>query len=204
MKTHNASAPQHDQVANGNGVALILIDLINCFDFPGGRDLHDRALDLIEPIRRMRSALEAKDSPVIYINDNFGEWHSERSRLVQRAIDAGSRVSESLAPADADYFIIKPQFSGFYSTNLQVLLPKLGVRRLVLAGVATEICVLFTAADAHMRDYRLWVPADLVAGGSDRSSRDALAIMADAMGAETRPTVDLDLADWLAQTDASP
>ena len=193
-----ATAPFDDQIDSGDGVALILIDLINCFDFAGGKNFHDRALALVDPIRRMRQAAEMRGAPVVYINDNFGEWHSERSKLVERAVESGSSLSRELAPGDDDYFIIKPQFSGFYATNLQVLLPKLGVRRLILAGVATEICVLFTAADAHMRDYRLWVPADLVASSDDQRSRDALAIMAEAMGAETRPTDMLDLDSWLA------
>ncbi|WP_260929178.1 cysteine hydrolase family protein [Novosphingobium sp. 9] len=69
-------------------------------------------------------------------------------------------ATELLQPAPADYFIIKPQFSAFYATNLPVLLPQLGASKLVLSGIATDICVLFTAADAHMRDYDLWVPSE--------------------------------------------
>jgi nicotinamidase-related amidase len=103
-------------------------------------------------ILKLRDQADADEVPVIYVNDNFGEWHSQKSRLVDRA--HGGLASE-LAPRENDYFIIKPQFSAFYATNLPVLLPKLGVRRLVLTGVATDICVLFTAADAHMRDYAL-------------------------------------------------
>jgi nicotinamidase-related amidase len=131
--------------------------------------------------------------PVIYVNDNFGEWHSERSRLVDRANDG---LASRLAPRENDYFIIKPQFSAFYATNLPVLLPKLGVRRLVLTGVATDICVLFTAADAHMRDYALWVPEDAVAAESDDRAAAALAIIQAHMGGETAPAGQLDLAGW--------
>src|SRR5437868_15549294 len=138
-------APQHDGQAGR--VAVLMIDLINDFGFPGGRELHDRVAGALESIIGLRDAVEAAGGVIIYVNDNFGEWHSDQSRLVQRAIDKGSMVARALRPRAEDYFIIKPQFSGFYATNLQVLLPKLGVDRLILAGTATDICVLFTAAD---------------------------------------------------------
>lgn len=192
-------APQHDR--SKGGVALLILDMINSFDFPGGAVLAAKALAVAEGIARLRCGLERAGAPVIYVNDNFGEWHSERSRLVERAIAAGSAVARRLQPDAEDYFIIKPKFSGFYATNLAVLLPKLGVSRLILTGVATDICVLFTAADAHMRDYALWVPADLVAAEDDRQGDAALRMMAHSMGAETAPSKSLDIVTWLARLD---
>ena len=87
-----------------------------------------------------------------------------------------------------NYFIIKPQFSGFYATNLPVLLPKLGVTKVALTGVATDICVLFTAADAYMRDYSIWVPEDAVAAKSLERHTMALEIMRSSLTATTSPS----------------
>ena len=116
---------------------------------------------------------------------------------MERALGEGGRdFVAKLAPRDGDYFVIKPQFSGFYATNLPVLLPKLGVDRLVLTGISADICVLFTAADAHMRDYRLWIPEDAVAAETHERCRWALEIMKQSMGAEVRPTSRLSLAAW--------
>jgi nicotinamidase-related amidase len=72
----------------------------------------------------------------------------------------GRRVVERLLPEDEDYFVLKPKHSAFYSTTLDTLLDYLGVRRPVLAGIADNTCVLFTAADAFMSDFELVVPAD--------------------------------------------
>lgn len=191
------TAPDHDRPRGG--VALIILDMINDFDFPGGEVLEPKARKIAERILSLRSEVEQAGWPVVYVNDNFGEWHSEKSRLVEAAIDAGSEVARLLRPDPEDYFIIKPKFSGFYSTNLAVLLPKLGVSRLIITGVATDMCVLFTAADAHMRDYALWVPSDLVAAEDESRAQAALAIMEKSMGAEVAPTSDLDCAAWLAQ-----
>jgi nicotinamidase-related amidase len=68
-----------------------------------------------------------------------------------------------------------------------------------MAGIATDICVLFTAADAHMREYRLWVPRDVVASSSEEHRDWALDIMTKSMDAETRATGMLHLTDWLSR-----
>ena len=194
-------APSRD--SGRGGVALLIIDMINCFDFEGAEALRANAAAIVEPILRLRGDVERNGGHVIYVNDNFGEWHSERSRLIERALAGGNDVAGRLAPKEQDYFVIKPQFSGFYSTNLPVLLPKLGASRLILAGVATDICVLFTAGDAHMRDYDLWVPEDAVATEEDERGAWALEIMRNSMGARTDSTEAFSIGEWIAARDAA-
>jgi len=157
--------------------------MINCFDFDDAEKLRPQARRLVEPILTLRAEMDRLKAPRIYVNDNFGEWHSEKSKLVRRALGLAADVVAPLAPREEDYFVIKPQFSGFYATSLPLLLPKLGASRLILTGVATDICVLFTAADAHMRDYALWVPEDAVAAERKQRSRASLDIMQAHMGA---------------------
>lgn len=197
----SASLPTAPHRDSGQGrAALLIIDMINRFEFEGADVLLPRAERAADAIIALKATARACGAPVIYVNDNFGEWHSEKSMLVERAIEGGNPVSEKLLPRDDDYFIIKPQFSGFYATNLPVLLPKLAVSRLVITGIATDICVLFTAADAHMRDYALWVPEDAVASPDERGDW-ALEIIRGSMRADTRPTSAQTWADWLATCD---
>lgn len=193
------TAPDRD--SERGAVALLIIDMINAFDFAGGDQLRQKAQAAGEAMLTLRAQMDACEAPVIYVNDNFGEWHSEKSKLVERALAAAPGTVARVAPREHDYFIIKPQFSGFYATNLPVLLPKLGVSRLILTGVTTDICVLFSAADAHMRDYALWVPVDAVAAQSDERAAWALEIMRRNLGAETAPTAQLDLASWTRALD---
>ncbi|MFK4872164.1 cysteine hydrolase family protein [Novosphingobium sp. ZW T3_23] len=183
---------------SNNRAALLVMDMINRFDFEGADALVGKAREAAKVITRLRREMNATGSPVIYVNDNFDEWHSDRSRLIASALDGGRDIARIVEPAEGDFFVIKPQFSGFYATNLAVLLPKLGVSRLILTGVATDICVLFTAADAHMRDYDIWVPADAVAAECDKRSQWALEIMRNSLGAHTEPTDELTLAKWLS------
>lgn len=195
--TEHPTAPFRDAPRRG-GTALLILDMLTELDFRGAATLQRDARAAAERIAQLRDAADEAGFPVVYVNDNFGEWHSERSRLVERALTAeGARdFVVKLIPRDQDYFVIKPQFSGFYATNLPVLLPKLGVDSLVVTGISADICVLFTAADAHMRDYRLWVPEDAVAAQTRERRRWAIEIMAQSMGAEVRPTTALTLAKW--------
>ena len=185
-------------IASSPGVALLIIDMINPLDFDGAEDLLPKVDAVSGVVLRLRDEADRLRVPVIYVNDNYGHWHSERSRLVDACADGpGAEVVRRLAPRESDFFVIKPQFSGFYATNLPVLVPQLGVDRLVLTGIAADICVLFTAADAHMRRYRLWVPADGVASERDEETRWALGVMQKSMQADTRSTDELNLASWL-------
>lgn len=188
---------QKDQ-RSGSGAALLIIDMVNKFDFEGAEAIIPRAQKAAEIITVIKKEVSAANSPVIYVNDNFGEWHSDRDRLIRHAYEGANPLTGMIRPEKDDFFIIKPQFSGFYATNLPVILPKLGVRRLILAGVATDICILFTAADAHMRGYDLWIPANAVAAENDRRSCWALDIMANSMGAAINAATDRTVRDWIA------
>lgn len=183
------------------GVALVIVDMMNRFDFGGADALLPSATAAARSILRLRDMMDQAGRPVIYVNDNFGEWHSDQAKLVERAMESGHDLVEKLRPRDHDYFIMKPQFSGFYATNLPVLLPKLGVGRLILVGIQTDICVLFTAAAAHMRNYTLWVPEDAVAAEDDARGNWALAIMRESMGARTSASTALGPDQWLQSLD---
>ena len=192
-------APSRD--SEPGSAALLILDMINCLDFEGAEKLRRQTRRIVGPILQLRAQMDELDAPTIYVNDNFGEWHSEKSKLIERALAQAADILVPVLPREQDYFINKPQFSGFYATNLPLLLPKLGVSRLIVTGIATDICVLFTAADAHMRDYALWVPEDAVAAELKRRSRAALDIMAAHLGAEVAPTDKLRPAAWLKQLD---
>lgn len=182
------------------GVGLLIIDLINDMSFPGAEAYRADAEAAAVTAAGLREKADQLGVPVVYVNDNYGQWHSEKTRIVEAcaAVESpGREMVQRIAPRPDDYFVIKPQFSGFYATNLPVLLPQLGVSRLVLTGIAADICVLFTAADAHMREYDLWVPCNAVASETKEKAAWALEIMRDSMGAETRPTHEFSLEAWI-------
>lgn len=171
---------------------LLLIDVIGPFDFPEA----DRLLRFARPAARriagLKHRLRAKGIPTIYVNDNFGLWQSDFRAQVDhcsRTDARGADLVDLLRPHVDDYFVLKPKHSGFYSTCLEVLLHYLGAQRLVMTGFAGNICVLYTANDAYMRDFSLWVPADCVASETASLNRGALDHMRDFLRADVRPSV---------------
>lgn len=145
--------------------ALLIIDMINRFDFPGGRALARGAEAIAGNVQRLRASHARKRWPVIYCNDNFGRWRSDFRTVVEACATSGQGrgVATLLRPGPADYFILKPKHSAFYSTALDLLLRSLRIRRLILCGVAGDACVQATAIDAHMRDYEVAIAADATA-----------------------------------------
>jgi nicotinamidase-related amidase len=180
--------------------ALLIIDMINDFAFADAEGMLDHAERISGVIAQLRGDAERAGVPVVYVNDNYGQWHSDRNKIIdycREQNDRGGAIIDRLRPREDDYFVIKPQFSGFYATNLPVLLPQLGVSRVILTGLAADICVLFTAADAHMRDYDLWVPRDAVASSQEEHRDWALGIMEKSMAAETRAATEYRLEEWI-------
>jgi nicotinamidase-related amidase len=193
--------PAKNQDLHGNApdkseVAILLIDVINDLEFPDGERLLRFAVPMADRIARLKERARRAGVPVIYVNDNFGRWRSDFNAQVAHCLEddvRGLPVAERLRPGEDDYFVLKPKHSGFYSTTLDVLLEYLGAKTLVLTGMAANICVLFTANDAYMRDFHLVVPEDCVASNTEEENRLALDEMRKVLKADTRPSAGLRL-----------
>ncbi len=182
-------APQKATKALRSGQALVLIDVINDFDFPRAEGLLRQALPAAQRILALKERAKRARLPVIYANDNFGRWRSDFRQQIEHCLARGGRarkIVELLKPDDEDYFVLKPMHSAFFSTTLEVLLERLHVGRLILTGFAADICVLYTANDAYMRDFEVVVPSDCVASETMRQYRFALEHMAQRLRADTK------------------
>jgi nicotinamidase-related amidase len=178
-------------------VALLLIDVVNPMDFDGAEDLMPHAIRAADAIASLKHRARVAGVPIIYVNDNYGRWHVGFRELVAefRAEGVpGVPLIDRLVPDERrDHYVLKPMHSGFYGTSLDVLLHVSGVRRLVLTGFAGNICVFFTANDAHMRGYEISVPADCVASETREDNDYALRQMARVLGADVTPSPSLAL-----------
>jgi nicotinamidase-related amidase len=171
----------HGAAPDKCAVALLLIDWINDLEFDSGDRLLPQALRAAKATARLRRRAKRSGVPVIYCNDNFGRWRSDFRSLLKHCLEddvRGRPIAKLLAPDENDYFVLKPKHSGFHGTSLEMLLSHLGVRRLILTGIAGNFCVLFTAHDAYMRDFELFVPRDCLASESATDNARALRHMA--------------------------
>ena len=168
--------------------ALLIIDMINRLDFASGPALLRLAVPAARRIAALKRRFVAVGAPVIYANDNFGQWHADFRELVAvcRQPDCiGAPLAELLAPQPDDYYVLKPKHSAFHSTPLAVLLEQCGIERVVIGGVSTDVCIAATAIDAHMRELAVHVPSDCVAAPTRARSERALKLLRDSIGAAT-------------------
>src|SRR5690242_1316433 len=161
----------------GHRAALLFRSVINDFDFPEAEPLLAAAERAAPRIEALLSRARRGGVPVIYVNDNFGHWRSDFRSTLARCSEPGrpgAGIARRLAPQLDDYFVLKPQHSGFFHTPLELLLKDLGSEFVALCGFSTNSCVTFTAHDAHMRGFRVLVPRDTTAALSEQVHSEAL------------------------------
>jgi nicotinamidase-related amidase len=165
--------------------ALLLVDVVNDF-------LHEDGEALLASYERahanLRAALERARElgvPVVYANDNFGIWDGDVQRLVRHAIEEGrgGELVEEVSPREGDRFVVKPRYSAFDHTPLVLVLRELGVERVLIAGAATEMCVVQSAIDARELGFKVSIIGDACSSVDEGHRRLALRYAEEVVGA---------------------
>lgn len=180
-----------------SGIALLLVDVINGFDFPDSAPLVKAATEAVPQLEALAQSARSSGVPVVYVNDNFGMWQSDFRSVTERCLSAeqpGREVTRRLLPRPSDYFVLKPRHSGFLGTPLEFLLAHLEVNALVFAGFATDLCVLFTALDAHALGFHVSAVSDATAAKDPDAQRTALALLQHTLEAPVLKTSEVDWA----------
>jgi nicotinamidase-related amidase len=165
--------------------ALVVIDMINAYDFPDAEKVVPSAENAVPVIEHV---IERHDGPVIYVNDNFGHWRSHRDQLVEEALDGNHpELVEPIKPDEDALFVVKARHSIFYQTPLEYLLNQEDVGNLILTGQVTEQCILYSALDAYIRHFDVRVPPDAVAHIHEELADAALQMMKRNMAADLTP-----------------
>src|SRR5687767_2811599 len=174
--------------------ALVMLDVITDFDFEDGDRLLRRALPMARNLARLKSRLKDMRVPIVYVNDNFGKWQEDFKTMADHFLSPeakGRKVVELLRPDADDYYVLKPHRSAFYSTTLELLLRELKIKNLIITGVTSDICVLFTANDAYMRGFDLYVPSDCVAAVRPAHEQQAMEFIKRVLKADTRRSTEI-------------
>ncbi len=179
------------RILEASGTALILLDVVTNFEFEDGDVLLRNTLPVAKKLGALKDRANRGGVPVIYVNDNFGKWQEDFKTMSEHFAgdDAkGNKVVRLLQPGAEDYYVLKPHRSAFYSTTLEILLRELEISKLIVTGVTTDICVLFSANDAYMRGFELFIPSDCVAAVKPTHSKRTLEFMERVLKADTRPS----------------
>ncbi|CAN7362420.1 isochorismatase family cysteine hydrolase [Variovorax paradoxus] len=170
--------------------ALLIIDMISCWDFPDAEKLLPGAHSIAGHIAALKARCTRAGVPAIYVNDNRGRWRSDFPKLVELSLasgGAGAEITSTLLPEETDYFVLKPKQSAFFATPLELLLAYLKATRLIVTGVASDQCIWATVADAGMRDLEAVVPRDCVASQTSARNERFLRQAQEALRVSTTP-----------------
>lgn len=146
-------------VIHKHKMALLIIDMLNTFDFPEGKSLARLSRPIADQIFNLKIRFKKHRIPVIYVNDNFGQWQSSWPKVYEHCAQKnllGAKIAEVLKPEEDDYFVLKPKHSAFFSTN-----------------------------DAHMREYQIIIPEDCVASNTVRDNKIFLEQVEKVLGVKT-------------------
>lgn len=196
----------HGNVPEKCSVALLLVDVINDLEFDGSERLVEQVVPMAQRTAALKRRCKAAGIPVVYVNDNFGRWKSDFHAVVEHCLHDGVKGEELvriLQPDEDDYFVLKPKHSAFYETTLDILLRYLGTRTIIFSGIAGNICILFSANDAYMRDFHLIVPADCAVSNTAEENRYALEQMRDVLKADITESDQLELRKLLRPVSVS-
>jgi nicotinamidase-related amidase len=165
--------------------ALLVVDMINAYDFEDAEKLIPSAREAVPNIAALIERAGDEDVDVIYVNDNYGDWRSSSSELVEKALDSEhADLLEPIVPDEGSMFVLKPRHSCFYETPLEYLLGQQDIDRVVFTGQATEQCIAYSALDAYIRHFEVAVATDAVAHIHEDLARAALRMMEINMRAE--------------------
>ncbi|WP_110517940.1 cysteine hydrolase family protein [Herpetosiphon llansteffanensis] len=156
---------------------LLIIDMISDFRFEDGNLLAKQCAAIVPTIVQLRDRLAEAGGKVVYVNDTAGTWTMDRAELLEKAAaptSKGRPIVEALAPLDDSVMLLKPKHSAFFATPLDLLLQSLQAKTLILTGMTTHMCILFTAIDAYMRDFQIIIPKDAVTAHTEELSQTTL------------------------------
>jgi nicotinamidase-related amidase len=168
-----------------------VVDVLNRYEHDQGEELAKSVADSVSPIRALIDKASEEQVPLVYVNDNYGDWNTSAGELAKRAMSGRHpELVEPLLPPQEAAFVLKARHSIFFGTPLEYVLDALEVDRLVLTGQVTEQCILYSALDAYVRHFRVVVPRDAVAHIYRHLAESALEMMERNMSAEVVSSTD--------------
>jgi len=156
--------------------AFFVIDMLNDFILPGAPLEVPKAREIIPNLKEKIAQMRKEKIPIVYICDAHKKNDPEFKIWPVHCVKGtkGAEIVEELKPEKDDYLVTKTTYSGFFKTKLEYLLKRLKVKKLVVSGILTNICVLYTVSDAVLRGYEVTIVKDCVTSLTEEEHNFAL------------------------------
>jgi nicotinamidase-related amidase len=164
---------------------LLIVDALNDFAHEDGADLLESFRKSHAPLVKLLGRARASNIPVVFANDNRDIWDGDVNHLVRTAVDGpAGDLLEDIRPRPGDRFVIKPRYSAFDHTPLELILERLGCERIVIAGMSTEGCVTQSAIAAREHGLKVTVVPQACATVDESLEKTALRYVVDVAGVQ--------------------
>ena len=166
-------------------VAVIVVDMLN--DFVTGALGCDRAKAIVPATAELLDAARKAGVPVIFSNDAHIAGIDRELKLWGDHAIAGTKGAEvvpELKLSDKDYVVPKRRYSGFFQTDLDILLKELGVKTVIMTGLHAHMCVRHTSADAYCLGYDVIVAKEATDSFTQEDYENGLAYLKTCYGAD--------------------
>jgi len=207
-----AVPPNEAQGIRSDAAALLVVDMQKDFLLPDGLLRVWGGPAIVPQINRLIDLFRAAARPIVFTRHIYERpevdggatarfWGADANSQLLREGTWHSELHSDLHRQPGDRVLSKRRYSGFYGTDLELLLRTAGVSQVVVTGVCSNICCEATAHDAFFRDFEVFFPLDGTGGTSEEAHLGALRSIAFAYGKIV--TVD-DIASRIASTSDNP
>ena len=166
-------------------LAVLVVDMLN--DFVTGALGCDRAKAIVPANAQLLDAARKAGVPVIFCNDAHIAGIDRELKLWGDHAIAGTKGAEvipELKLSDKDYVVPKRRYSGFFQTDLDILLKELGVKTVIMTGLHAHMCVRHTSADAYCLGYDVIVAKEATDSFTQEDYENGLAYLKTCYGAD--------------------
>ena len=151
--------------------AILVVDMVHDFTNPAGLVFYPENLEVLPRIVEAVDICRGHGALVVYLQHRYRAGKYDKNLLTMRPNciegSGGELLDESLTVLPEDYVIQKRRYSGFFGTDLDLVLREHGITRVIVVGTKTNCCIRATVTDAYNLDYDVVVISDCVATNSD-------------------------------------
>ena len=169
-----------------NSPAILVVDMLN--DFVTGALACDRGKAIVPATAKLLDVAREAGVPVIFCNDAHIAGIDRELKLWGDHAIAGTKGAEvipELKLSNKDFVVPKRRYSGFFQTDLDILLKELGVKTVIMTGLHAHMCVRHTSADAYCLGYDVVVAKEATDSFTEEDYISGLAYLKTCYGADT-------------------
>jgi nicotinamidase-related amidase len=175
-----------------NKTAILVVDMLN--DFVTGALACDRGKAIVPKTAELLKSARENGVPVIFCNDaHLKNIDHELKLWGDHAIAGtpGAEVIPELTLCAQDFVVPKRRYSGFFRTDLELLLQELGIETVIMTGLHTHMCVRHTSADAYCLGYEIVVASDATDAFTEEDYKSGLEYLKTVYGAKVFTVAEL-------------